>query len=147
MRISRDFSLMKVHMIAILLRVLALAWILLTVAAGAAPPDVPSLSTPGLQVETFQCNCTDRPTPHYPYTVLVVKSRDGELLVRPEGQESVVTFTPLALRYGDRYCEVDASERCFGNFAHPCEFTDFRYGPTLAPFFPSCKEPDESPTR
>jgi hypothetical protein len=49
-----------------------------------------------------------------------------------------VSITPLAVRTGDRYCEVDSEDQCYGTFAHPCDFTDFRYGPYLKEFFPSC---------
>lgn len=50
-------------------------------------------------------------------------------------------FTALAVKYGTRYCAVDKPD-CYGSFAQPCDFTDFRYGPTLAQFFPTCKTDD-----
>ena len=58
------------------------------------------------------------------------------------GVDTVITR--LAVRHGDRYCDVDSEDQCYGTFAHPCEFSDFRYGRQLAPYFPTCKsvEPD-----
>jgi len=63
----------------------------------------------------------------------------GDLVVRPEGGENMAKFTPLAVRTGDQYCKVESEEHCYGSFANVCEFTDFRYGPLLQPFFPTCK--------
>jgi len=63
----------------------------------------------------------------------------GDLVVRPEGGENMAKFTPLAVRTGDQYCKVESEENCYGSFANVCEFTDFRYGPLLQPFFPTCK--------
>lgn len=59
-------------------------------------------------------------------------------MARPERHELALEFTTLAVRYGTRYCAVDEPD-CYGWFEQPCDFTDFRYGPTLAPFFPTCK--------
>jgi len=92
-----------------------------------------------LQVEAHHCSCEDTPHPHYPYTVVLFLTPRGTLVARPEGREGAVTITPLAVRHDTRYCEVESEASCYGSFAHPCEFTDFRYGPTLAQFFPSCK--------
>ena len=97
-------------------------------------------SRPGdVRVESHYCGCYDRPTPHYPYAMVLFITSKGALVARSEGREGVPRITPLAVRYGDRYCALDSEEECYGSFSHPCEFTDFRYGPTLAEFFPTCK--------
>lgn len=92
-----------------------------------------------LRVEARHCSCYDKPNPHFPYSVLLVITPKGDLVARAEARENAVSITPLAVRYGDRYCEVESEGRCYGSFAHACEFTDFRYGPYLAEFFPTCK--------
>jgi hypothetical protein len=86
-----------------------------------------------------RCGCSDRPEPHYPYALVIVSSPKGDLVAGFEGNESAVRIRPLALRTGALYCSVHESEGCFGEFANPCEFTDARFGPALAPFFPDCK--------
>jgi hypothetical protein len=68
--------------------------------------------------------------------VVIVKTTTRELVARPEGHESNVSLTLLAVRDGERYCEID-SNKPYGAFANPCEFTDFRYGPVLADYFPT----------
>ena len=90
-------------------------------------------------VEAYYCSCYDEPNKHYPYSIVVLKTPNGDLVARPEGTDGALFFTPLAVRYGDRYCEVGSENDCYGSFSHPCEFTDFRYGPYLAEFFPTCK--------
>lgn len=92
-----------------------------------------------MHVEAHACGCEDQPVPHFPYRVVLVSTPMGDLVARPEGQEGAVGIAPLAVRYGDRYCDAQTDERCYGAFAHPCEFTDFRYGPSLAEYFPTCK--------
>jgi hypothetical protein len=92
-----------------------------------------------LRVESHYCSCEDTPVPHYPYTVVLFLTPRGALVARPEGREGAVMITPLAVRHDTRYCEVESEGSCYGSFANPCEFTDFRYGQTLAQFFPSCK--------
>ena len=89
--------------------------------------------------ESYYCSCYDEPIKHYPYPIVVLKTPNGDLVARPEGTDGTLFFTPLAVRYGNRYCEVGSETDCYGSFAHPCEFTDFRYGPYLAEFFPTCK--------
>jgi len=101
--------------------------------------ELEALGREGLRVESHYCSCEDTPHPHYPYTVVLFLTPRGTLVARPEGREGAVTITPLAVRHDTRYCEVESEWRCYGSFAHPCEFTDFRYGQTLAQFFPSCK--------
>ena len=57
----------------------------------------------------------------------------------------MVRFKDLAVRFGNRYCELDSEQTCFGTFSSPCDFTDFRYGPHLSVYFPTCKS-DETET-
>jgi hypothetical protein len=92
-----------------------------------------------LRVEAHYCSCSDQPRPHFPYSVVVFKTRKGDLVARPQAAESAVNITPLAVRHGNRYCELGSEERCYGSFVEICEFTDFRYGPYLKEFFPTCK--------
>jgi hypothetical protein len=82
-----------------------------------------------------------------PYSVVIIRTTRGDLITRPENVEVAVRFSPLAVRYGDRYCHVDSGS-CYGVFPEVCEFTDFRYGPYLAEFFPTCKpnEPESTIT-
>lgn len=91
-----------------------------------------------LRVESYYCGCYDKPTKHYPYSIILLKTPNGDLVARPEGTDGALSFTPLAVRYGDRYCALGSETDCYGSFSHPCDFTDFRYGPYLAEFFPTC---------
>lgn len=97
------------------------------------------LSRDGLQLEARFCGCDDQPTAHFPYAVIVVSTPKGDLIGRPDSVEGSVRITPLADRYGTRYCEVGSEDACYGSFADVCQFTDFRYGSHLQPFFPTCK--------
>jgi hypothetical protein len=90
------------------------------------------------RVESYFCSCYDTPRPHFPYRIVLFITPKGDLVGRPESHESVVSITPLAVRNGNRYCELESEEQCYGAFADPCEFTDFRYGRYLKDFFPSC---------
>ena len=101
--------------------------------------ELAALRKEDLRVEARQCGCYDTPEPHFPYSVLLVLTPKGDLVARAEPRENTVSITPLAVRYGDRYCDVESEANCYGSFAHACEFTDFRYGPYLAQFFPDCK--------
>jgi hypothetical protein len=47
------------------------------------------------------------------------------------------------VRKGNHYYELESEDQSYGKFAHPCDFTDFRYGPHLREFFPSCKTDDK----
>jgi hypothetical protein len=98
-----------------------------------------------LAIESHYCSCYDRPKPHYPYPVVLLKTPKGDLVARPDSREGVVSFTPLAVRHGERYCDLESEHDCYGSFREPCEFTDFRYGPYLAEFFPDCTADDEEP--
>lgn len=101
--------------------------------------EIAQLSPEDFRVEQHACNCSDQPEAHFPYLIVLFTTPKGDLVARPEGQENMATLTPLAVRTGERYCRVDAEDQCYGSFATVCAFTDFRYGPTLAPFFPDCK--------
>ena len=92
-----------------------------------------------LDLESHYCSCYDQPQAHFPYPLVLLKTPKGDLVARPDSHEGAVSFAPLAVRHGDRYCEVESEHVCYGTFAEPCDFTDFRYGPHLAPFFPTCK--------
>ena len=96
-------------------------------------------------VEAHFCSCYDKPKGHYPYSIVLLKTSKGDLIARPEGVEGTVSFTPLAVRHGIQYCELESEEHCYGSFSDPCEFTDFRYGPYLAQFFPTCQPDEMSP--
>jgi hypothetical protein len=93
-----------------------------------------------VNIESHYCGCYDQPKPHFPYPVVLFKTPKGDLVARPESREGALSFTPLAVRFGDRYCKLESEQDCYGSFPDPCEFTDFRFGPHLEPFFPTCKE-------
>lgn len=101
------------------------------------------------RAEWYDCGCYDQPDKHFPYSVVVFKTPKGDLVARPERREGGLTFSALAVRHGDRYCALESDgesdSNCYGSFAHPCAFTDFRYGPYLAPFFPTCKSDEAEP--
>ena len=92
-----------------------------------------------LQVEAHFCGCFDKPNKHFPYSLVLLKTSKGDLVARPERLDGAVTYMPLAVRRGNQYCELESETQCYGSFSEPCEFTDHRYGPNLAPFFPTCK--------
>jgi hypothetical protein len=102
-----------------------------------------ALAPDQIRLESRQCNCDDRPTPHYPYLLVILNTPKGDLVMRPDQREMQVDFTHLALRQGDLYCGVEADGKCYGQFADACDFTDFRFGATLQPYFPTCKAKDE----
>ena len=101
--------------------------------------EIAELSPEDFRVEQHACNCSDKPEAHFPYLLVLFTTPKGDLVARAEGQENMARITPLAVRIGHEYCQVEAEDQCYGSFASVCEFTDFRYGPTLAPFFPDCK--------
>lgn len=96
------------------------------------------------RIESHMCNCSDRPEPHYPYILVFFSTPKGDLVGRPDRKGFDTVITRLAVRHGERYCDVESENECYGSFSHPCEFSDFRYGAQLAPYFPTCKlvEPD-----
>lgn len=102
--------------------------------------EIEALSPEDLGVESHHCSCADEPDPHFPYRIVLFTTPRGDLVARPEAHEQSAQVTLLAVRDGDRYCPLDSEEECYGSFATVCEFTDFRYGPTLEPYFPTCKQ-------
>ena len=92
-----------------------------------------------LEVEAHLCGCYDKPNKHFPYALVLLKTAKGDLVARPERLEGGVAYMPLAVRRGNQYCELESEAQCYGSFPDPCDFTDYRYGPNLAPFFPTCK--------
>lgn len=93
------------------------------------------------------CNCDDRPTAHYPYVMVLLSTPKGDLVARLERSEMNTRVVPIAVRNGNDYCSAEEGEGCYGSFAHACEFTDHRYGASLAPFFPECKGDSARPQR
>jgi hypothetical protein len=102
-----------------------------------------ALAPGAIAFEARQCGCYDRPTAHYPYLVAVLSTPKGDLILRPDQRELQVSFVHLALRQGDLYCGFEPGGECHGRFADVCDFTDFRYGDDLAPYFPTCKSGDD----
>jgi hypothetical protein len=100
------------------------------------------VQTGDIEVERQHCSCYDQPTRHYPYSLVVITTPRGDLIARPEGAETSVTLNLLAVRHGEWYCEVD-SQHCFGSFLDVCSFTDYRYGPYLAQYFPTCMQDED----
>ena len=101
--------------------------------------EIEQFSADDFRVEPHFCSCSDKPEPHVPYAVVLFTTPKGDLVARAEPQEQSAKFTPLAVRNGDQYCELESEDKCYGSFSHVCEFTDFRYGPMLEPYFPTCK--------
>ena len=97
------------------------------------------------RIESHQCSCYDRPEPHYPYILVFFATPKGDLVGRPDRKGFETVITRLAVRHGDRYCDVDSEDQCYGSFAHPCEFSDFRFGRQLAKYFPTCKSLEADP--
>jgi hypothetical protein len=94
------------------------------------------------RIESQLCNCSDRPEPHYPYIMVFFSTPKGDLVGRPDRKGFDTIITRLAVRYGEQYCNVESEDECYGSFSHPCDFSDFRYGAQLAPYFPTCKSVD-----
>ena len=93
-------------------------------------------------IEQQMCGCYDRPVPHYPYIMILFSTPKGDLIGRPERRGFDTVIIPLAVRHGERYCELESEDQCYGSFSNPCDFSDFRYGSQLAPYFPDCLEVD-----
>jgi hypothetical protein len=108
----------------------------------AAPPTQSGLEKfhPGAKrAQWVECGCYDKPVKHFPYAMVVFELAEHDLIVRPERDEAGFRFVPLARRYGERYCKLESEQDCYGSFGNPCDFTDYRFGPTLIDFFPTCK--------
>ncbi len=109
-----------------------------------AEADMKAYSPEQFRIESHLCNCTDRPEPHYPYIFVIFSTPKGDLIGRPDRKGFDTVITRLAVRHGERYCDVDAEHECYGSFATPCHFSDARFGAQLAPYFPTCKQPDDA---
>ena len=107
--------------------------------------DLDALRPDDPRAQWYDCGCYDHPVKHFPYSIVVFRNEAGDLVTRPERHEGALTFSPLAQRHGDRYCTVESKEDCYGSFSHPCDFTDFRYGPYLAEYFPTCMSEEREP--
>jgi hypothetical protein len=77
-----------------------------------------ALRSDDLDFQSVYCGCYDKPVKHFPYAMVVVRTPKGDLLMRPER-----TFLDL------------------------CAFTDFRFGPALLAYFPTCKSEDAEESR
>lgn len=97
------------------------------------------------RIESHMCGCYDRPEPHYPYLLVFFTTPKGDLVGRPDRRGLDTIITRLAVRHGERYCDVESEDECYGSFSHPCDFSDFRYGRILAEYFPTCKSVDPDP--
>ena len=91
------------------------------------------------RIESHMCGCYDKPVPHYPYLLVFFSTPKGDLVGRPDRRGLDTIITRLAVRHGERYCDVESEDECYGSFSHPCDFSDFRYGRMLADYFPTCK--------
>lgn len=109
--------------------------------------ELAALRPEDLDIESHYCGCYDKPKAHYPYSFFLLTTPKGDLVARPDSSEGALTFALLAVRHGDRYCQVESEEDCYGSFQEPCDFTDFRYGPTLREFFPTCHSDETEPLR
>lgn len=109
--------------------------------------ELAALGPEDLDIESHYCGCYDKPKAHYPYSFFLLRTPKGDLVARPDSNEGALTFALLAVRYGDRYCQVESEEDCYGSFREPCDFTDFRYGPYLREFFPTCHSDETEPIR
>ena len=88
--------------------------------------ELEALGSKDTRVESYSCGCYDTPRPHFPYRIVLFITPKGDLVGRPESHEFAMRITPLAVRKGNRYCELESEEQCYGDFATPCDFTDFR---------------------
>jgi hypothetical protein len=101
-----------------------------------------ALRSGDLEFQSVYCGCYDKPVKHFPYAIALVKTPKGDLLLRPERTEGGTIYTAIATRFGERYCGVESESECYGTFVDLCAFTDYRFGPTLVAYFPTCKSDD-----
>ncbi len=126
-------------------RIIAIGGLSLWLKGRFSEAELAALRPEDLDIESHYCGCYDKPKAHFPYTFFLLRTPKGDLVARPDSNEGALTFALLAVRYGDRYCQVESEEDCYGSFQEPCDFTDFRYGPYLKEFFPTCKSEDTEP--
>ena len=126
-------------------RIIAIGGLSLWLKGRFSEAELAALRPEDLDIESHYCGCYDKPKAHFPYTFFLLRTPKGDLVARPDSNEGALTFALLAVRYGDRYCQVESEEDCYGSFQEPCDFTDFRYGPYLKEFFPTCKSEETEP--
>jgi hypothetical protein len=79
----------------------------------AAPePGLESFQPGSTRAQWYDCGCYDQPVKHFPYSVVVFEMPQADLVTRPERREGGLTFSPLAHRYGTRYCALDSEQDC-----------------------------------
>ncbi len=128
-------------------RIIAIGGLSLWLKGRFSEAELAALRPEDLDIESHYCGCYDKPKAHYPYSFFLLRTPKGDLVARPDSSEGALTFALLAVRHGDRYCQVESEEDCYGSFQEPCDFTDFRYGPTLREFFPTCHSDESEPAR
>lgn len=101
--------------------------------------DIAALNINDLQLSGDICSCSDS-TPHYPYAVVRISSKTSSFIARIEGQEMGFRIRAIAIQKGKKYFLNDADDVYFGEYESTCDFIDARFGPTLARFFPDCKD-------
>ena len=106
------------------------------------PEELQTYGADEFRIESHMCSCYDRPEPHYPYILVFFSTPKGDLVGRPDRRGLDTIITRLAVRHGERYCQVESEDECYGSFSRPCDFSDFRYGPQLEKYFPNCKSVD-----
>ena len=106
-----------------------------------------ALRSDDLDFQSVYCGCYDKPVKHFPYAMVVVRTPKGDLLMRPERTEGGTLYTAVATRFGQQYCSVESESDCYGTFLDLCAFTDFRFGPALLAYFPTCKSEDAEESR
>jgi len=100
--------------------------------------DIAALERNDLRVSGDICSCFDS-KPHYPYAIVKISTEKSSLLARIEGNENGFRLRPIAIQRGNKYFSSDSDDAYFGEYQSICDFTDARFGPRLAPFFPDCK--------
>ena len=58
------------------------------------------------RVESHMCGCYDKPVPHYPYSLMFFSTPKGDLVGRPDRRGFDTIITRLAVRHGERYCDL-----------------------------------------
>lgn len=100
--------------------------------------DIATLERNDLRVSGDICSCSDS-RPHYPYAIVKISTEKSSFLARIEGNETGFRLRPIAIQKGKKYFLSDSDDVYFGEYESTCDFTDARFGPSLAQFFPDCK--------
>ena len=109
--------------------------------------ELAALRPEDLDIESHYCGCYDKPKAHFPYSFFLLRTPKGDLVARPDSSEGALTFALLAVRYGDRYCQVESEEDCYGSFAGALRLYRFPLWPAPAEFFPTCNSDETEPVR